>query len=133
MEDCIFCKLVRGEMPTNNVYEDDWSFAFLDNHPINPGHVLVIPKIHEPNLHKLNEDVYLGVMKTVRKISDLVDIKFNPKKVGLIVAGWDVPHAHVHVVPMIDYHDITSKSILEGKRANPSPEELTEVLKKLVN
>jgi histidine triad (HIT) family protein len=53
--------------------------------------------------------------------------------VGLIVAGWDVPHTHVHIVPMNDYNDITSKSMMEGNRANPTQEELLEVLGKLVN
>ena len=57
----------------------------------------------------------------------------NPKKVGLIVAGWDVNHTHIHIVPMKNYHDITSKSLIEGKRANPSNAVLERVAKKLNN
>ncbi|MEK7227915.1 MAG: HIT domain-containing protein [Patescibacteria group bacterium] len=127
MNDCIFCKISQGEIPTNKIYEDDSTFAFLDKHPINPGHILVVPKKHEPDFHKLDDASYQALMATVKKLSSLVQDKFNPKKVGLIIAGWDVPHTHVHIVPMHDYNDITSKSMLDGTRANPTDEELKEV------
>lgn len=133
MNDCIFCKLASGEIPTNKVYEDDLTFAFLDKHPINKGHILVIPKKHEPDFYKLDDESYQALMATVKKLSALVNEKIQPKKVGLIIAGWDIPHAHIHIVPMQDYHDITSKSMLEGKRANPSYEELAEVANLLSN
>ena len=132
MEDCIFCKLASGEIPTNKVYEDDSSFAFLDKHPINPGQMLVIPKTHNPDFYNLGAGDYNALMATVQKLSKVVSEKLRPKKVGLIVAGFDVPHAHVHIVPMHDYHDITSKSMLEGKRANPTDEELQQILKELI-
>lgn len=124
MNDCVFCKLASGELPTNKIYEDDKVFAFLDKHPINPGHILVIPKTHEPDFYNLEDGMYQALMAAVKNLSALVNEKMHPKKVGLIIAGWDVPHTHVHVVPMNDYHDITSKSLLEGNRANPSDEEL---------
>lgn len=127
MDDCIFCKLSTGEIPTNKVCEDEMTFAFLDKHPINPGHILVIPKKHESDFYKLDDTYYLALMSTVKKLSSVVSEKMNPKKVGLIVAGFDVSHTHVHIVPMHDYHDITSKSMLGGKRANPTQEELTEI------
>lgn len=133
MENCIFCKLASGEIPTNKVYEDELTFAFLDNHPINPGHVLVIPKTHEPDFHKVSEPYYSALMQTVKKIAGQIEKNFNPQKMGLLIAGWDVPHTHVHVVPMHDYHDLTSKSLLEGKRANPTDEELKDVLNQLVS
>jgi histidine triad (HIT) family protein len=106
------------------VYEDALTLAFLDKHPINPGHTLVIPKIHQPDFYALGEESYGALMATVKKIARIVHEKLHPKKVGLIIAGWDVPHAHVHIVPMHAYHDITSKSLLEGAKANPSGEEL---------
>lgn len=129
MSDCPFCKIAGSEIPAHKIYEDDHSFAFLDKHPINPGHILVIPKKHEPNFYDLDDVIYGAVMDTVKKLSKLVNDKIHPHKVGLIIAGWDVPHTHVHIVPMHDYHDITSKSMLEGKRSNPSDEELTEIAK----
>jgi histidine triad (HIT) family protein len=126
MDDCIFCKIATGKLPSHKIYEDEETFAFLDKHPINPGHILVIPKKHEPDFHELDNENYLALMGTVKNLSHVVDIKMRPKKVGLIIAGWDVPHAHVHIVPMHDYHDITSKKMLEGGRANPADEELLE-------
>ncbi|HEX5031392.1 MAG TPA: HIT domain-containing protein [Candidatus Eisenbacteria bacterium] len=124
MDDCIFCRLVRGEVPAHVILEDQTTLAFLDRHPINPGHVLVVPKRHEPDLFRLNEEEYLAVMRMVRAVSTSVLRATAPKRVGLLVAGWDVPHAHVHVVPMHDYHDLTSRQILEGTRGNPSDAEL---------
>lgn len=126
-QDCIFCKLASGELPTNKVYEDDKVFAFLDKHPINPGHILIIPKTHEADFYRLDDVSYQALMAVVKKLSAVVNEKMHPKKVGLIIAGWDVPHTHVHIVPMQDYHDITSKSLLEGKRASPGDKELKTI------
>lgn len=135
MDNCAFCKISKGELAVTKIYEDDSAFAFLDKHPINPGHILVIPKKHEPDFYKLDDKSYSALMLVVKKLSRVVNDCFNPKKVGLIIAGWDVPHTHVHIVPMLDYHDITSKSMLEGNRANPSKEELEKVasdIKKII-
>ncbi len=132
MEDCIFCKISQGEVSCHKIYEDEATFAFLDRHPINPGHILVIPKKHEPNFYHLDDKNYQALMATVKKLSELVNVKMHPQKVGLIVAGWDVPHAHVHIIPMQDYHDITSKSLMEGKRANPTAEELSATATELL-
>lgn len=124
MDDCIFCKIASGGVPSHKIYEDEKTFAFLDKHPINPGHILVVPKKHEPDFYKLDNENYVALMDIVKNLSRIVDDKMQPKKVGLIIAGWDVPHAHVHIVPMHDYHDITSKKMFEGNRANPSDDEL---------
>jgi histidine triad (HIT) family protein len=105
--------------------------AFLDIHPIRPGHTLVVPKVHEQHLHHLSEDTFVAVMRVVRQLSSIIEQKLMPKRVGLLVAGWDVPHAHVHVIPMEDYHDITSKVILDNQRGNPSQEELTALAEKI--
>ena len=131
MDNCVFCKLASGELAAHKVFEDDVVFAFLDKHPINPGHILVIPKKHEPDFYKLDPPIYQHLMGTVRKLGRIVALTLNPKKVGLIIAGFDVPHTHVHIVPMHQYHDITSKSLLEGIRANPSAEELARVAERL--
>lgn len=131
MSDCIFCKLIKGEFPANKVFENDSVLAFLDIHPINPGHILVIPKKHEPDFYNLDDENYGELMGAVKKLSLLVQEKIRPKKVGLIVAGWDVPHTHIHIVPMNDYHDITSKKFLEEKRAVPTDEELHKIVELL--
>lgn len=129
METCIFCKISKGEIPSHKIYEDENIFAFLDAHPIKPGHILVVTKKHEPNFYDLDIDTYQKLMEVVKSLSVLVNTKIKPKKVGLIVAGWDVSHTHVHIVPMQDYHDITSKSMLEGQRENPTDEELENTAK----
>jgi histidine triad (HIT) family protein len=128
---CAFCHIIKDQLETYKIYEDDFTIAFLDKHPIREGHLLVIPKQHETDFYKLDSKHYLALMETVKKMSSLVDKTFHPHKVGLIIAGWDVPHTHVHIVPMYDYHDITSKALLEGDRANPTDEELTETAGRL--
>src|SRR5258708_2758347 len=100
MGDCVFCKIIHGEIPTYKVYQDEKVVAFLDIHPINPGHVLVVPKIHEPDFYALEDEYYVPLMSAVKKMADKIHRALNPKKIGLLVAGWDIPHAHVHVVHM---------------------------------
>jgi len=131
MENCIFCKIIKGEIPSVKIWEDKKVLAFLDIHPINPGHILVIPKKHEPDFYNLDETSYSYLMDAVKSLSKKVETIIKPKKVGLIVAGWDVPHAHIHIVPMYDYHDVTSKSLIEGKKSNPSTEELNKIAEKI--
>ncbi|MCR4327444.1 MAG: HIT domain-containing protein [Nanoarchaeota archaeon] len=131
MKECIFCKIVNGEIPCEKVYEDEFSFAFLDINPINEGHTLVIPKKHYPNFYDLPDKDYMEVNKAIKKISTLIHKNINPKKVGLLVSGWDVDHTHFHIIPMYDYHDITSKKILENTRLNPSKKDLEKTAKKI--
>jgi len=129
--DCIFCKIANNQSWAHKVYEDDKVVAFLDKHPINPGHTLTIPKKHEPDFFNLEEKIYLHLMTIAQKLAKIVSETINPKKVGLVVAGLDIPHTHIHIIPMHNYYDVTSKSILEGKRANPSDEELASMAEKL--
>jgi histidine triad (HIT) family protein len=123
MNDCIFCKIVAGEIPAEKLYEDERTLAFLDIHPLRSGHTLVIPKVHEPDIHHLDDDIFVAVMLTAKKMARIIEKELKPKRVGLLVAGWDVPHAHVHVVPMEDFHDLTSKILLENRRGNPTQKE----------
>lgn len=131
MEDCIFCKIVKGEIPSHKVYEDEDVFAFLDIHPINTGHTLVIPKRHVPEFQDLDEKTYSAVMSATQKISRIAKEKLSPKRVGIMIVGWDVPHTHVHIVPMNEHGDITSKTLLENRAGNPTQEELAATAAKL--
>ncbi|MDP2650208.1 MAG: HIT family protein, partial [bacterium] len=92
----------------------------------------VIPKKHEPDFEKLDENTYSHTMQIVQHVARAIDKAIHPKKVGMFIAGWDVPHTHVHVVPMQDYHDITSKRLLENARDNPDADELNETATKIV-
>jgi histidine triad (HIT) family protein len=126
-EDCRFCKIVAHEAPAHIVYEDEAVLAFLDRHPINPGHLLVVPKEHSATFYEMDHISYIHLMEVVQQLAKRVQDAFQPHKTGLIVAGWDVSHTHVHVVPMQDYNNITSKAILEGNRSNPTADELEAV------
>lgn len=127
---CIFCKIANDELESHKIYEDEWSIAFLDIRPINPGHILVIPKSHSSTISELEEKTYIQLMLTVRNMSGVVEKTINTKKVGIAVAGFDVDHLHVHVVPMFDYHDITSQKYLNGSISNADQTELSVVANK---
>jgi len=131
MKDCIFCKLISGEYTAYVVYEDRDVFAFLDINPINVGHTLVIPKKHIEHFHEIDDKTYDKVMRTVKRLAKEIKGKLNPKRVGIMVMGWDVPHAHIHVVPIDDYHDITSKKLMENTLLKPTPEALKKTAKKI--
>ena len=94
----IFTKIVRGEIPSHKVYEDDKTLAFLNIYPSVPGHVLVVPKVQVDHLDDLDEETYLAVMTTVRKVMKRIKEVLGTERACVKVAGFDVPHAHVHVV-----------------------------------
>jgi histidine triad (HIT) family protein len=107
MADCIFCKIVKGELPCSKVYEDDKTFAFLDISPVNPGHALVIPKTHCRNILDMSEEDVAAVYTTAKKVA--VAVKEGTGAGGITVtmsnekaAGQVVWHAHVHVIPRFD-------------------------------
>lgn len=106
MPDCLFCKIVRGEIPTNKVYEDENTFALLDINPVNPGHTLVIPKKHVTDIFDIDESEWLAVMQTTRKIAHAIEKSISPDGVNLAMnnragAGQVVFHAHVHIMPRV--------------------------------
>ena len=123
-EGCTFCAIIEGAESAFVVYENSHALVVLDKHPINVGHVLVIPKSHIESFYELAEDDFIKLMLVVRRVAAVLNATYQPRRVGMLAAGFDVVHAHIHVLPMYDYHDITSKVILEGKRANPSEKEL---------
>lgn len=99
MEDSIFTKIIRGEIPCHKVYEDDRTLAFLDIHPVQLGHVLVVPKKQVEFVWDLDDDDYRAVMATAQKVArrqrEVLDVPY----IGEQVIGVDVPHAHVHLIP----------------------------------
>ena len=104
MNDCIFCKIVAGEIPSFNVYEDEKTLAFLDIRPVNPGHTLVIPKEHSVNIFDTSEDAWLAVQKTVHTLARAIEKGVGADGVNINMnnredAGQLVPHTHVHIIP----------------------------------
>lgn len=98
MEESVFTKIIKGELPANKVYEDDKTIAIIPLHPIALAHVLVIPKKQIDHFIDLPDDDYQAVMATVKKVGQRIDEAIQPKRVGLQVVGLDVPHVHVHVI-----------------------------------
>jgi len=104
MEDCIFCKIVQGEIPSHKVYEDDETFAFLSTGPNNKGHTLVIPKDHIENVYEMDEKHYGPMMSTVKKMAVAVKRGMNADGINVHMnndgpAGQVVFHAHIHIIP----------------------------------
>jgi histidine triad (HIT) family protein len=102
--DCIFCKIINGEIPSEKVYEDDKVFAFMDINPLNDGHVLIIPKSHASTIHEIGEDDFLAVMSATHKLAAAVRKALKPDGINLLqlngkAANQVVPHLHVHIVP----------------------------------
>ena len=99
MEDSIFTKIINGEIPCHKVYEDDKTLAFLTINPVQPGHTLVVPKKQVDHIEDLPDEDYAAVWATVKKVAKRIDEVFNRTRVGIQVAGLEVPHAHVYVFP----------------------------------
>jgi histidine triad (HIT) family protein len=100
MEPSVFTRIIRGEIPSHKVYEDDNTLAFLNIHPSQPGHVLVVPKTQVPYLHQLEAEDYQNLMVSVQKVAKrLAEVFGEEYKICLKVMGFDVPHVHVHLLP----------------------------------
>lgn len=99
MDDCIFCKIGRGEIPSKSVHEDDNVLAFLDIHPKAPGHTLVIPKKHYRWFTDMPQDEWQTLMGTAQSIAQKLKGEYNADFIRLGAVGTDVPHVHVHLLP----------------------------------
>ena len=99
MQDSLFTKIIKGEIPSHKVYEDEKTLAFLSIYPSVEGHTLVIPKAQVESLWDLSTDDYQAVMETTRKVALRLRDVFDVERVGEKVIGLDVPHAHIHLVP----------------------------------
>ena len=102
----IFSKIVRGEIPSYKICEDENYYAFLDINPLKEGHTLVIPKEETDYIFDLNDELLAGMMVFAKKVALAIDQSIECKRVGVAVLGLEVPHAHIHLVPLDDLHDI---------------------------
>jgi histidine triad (HIT) family protein len=115
MTDCIFCRIVAERASAVKICEDETAIAFMDRRPIQPGHALVVPREHVPGVFDLSGPAYNHVMRMARRVAAAIEKQYKPPKVGLAVIGFDVAHAHVHVLPLYNLRDLTSGLFLEGK------------------
>ena len=105
----IFTKIVNGEIPAYKIAEDDNYLAFLDINPLAKGHTLVIPKEEIDYIFDMEPSLYAGLFTFAQKIAKAVFKTVSCKKVGMAVIGLEVPHAHIHLVPMNDLYDLDFK------------------------
>jgi histidine triad (HIT) family protein len=124
----VFSKIISGELPGYKIYEDDYVCAFLDINPVQRGHTLVVPKVEVDQFIDLDEQMYDKVMHRVKYIAFLLRAKMNCNRVCVLIEGYNIPHAHVHLVPT------NSPEEFQAKFAHPATkEELEEVYKLLLS
>ncbi|HEU4941379.1 MAG TPA: HIT family protein [Candidatus Eisenbacteria bacterium] len=97
---CIFCEIAAGRIPSYKVWENRDFIAFLDIKPIRPGHVLLVPRKHHESVFDLPDALYAGVFRTARALAAKMERVFDVPRVGIVVEGFGVAHAHVHLVPI---------------------------------
>jgi histidine triad (HIT) family protein len=123
----IFTKIVNGEIPCYKIAEDDNYFAFLDINPLARGHTLVIPKIEIDYLFDLDDDIIAGLHVFAKKIARAIDLVIDCKRVGVAVLGLEVPHAHVHLIPINSLYDIE----FSRPKLKMAAEEFEEIAEKI--
>ena len=128
MQGSIFTKIVKGEIPCHKVYEDNTTLAFLDIHPVQPGHTLVIPKQQVEFAWDLDDELYAAVMATAKKVAQRLRDVLNVPYVGEQIVGVDVPHAHVHLIPFSTVEQFRN---IPDMSAEPDHAALAEMAKRL--
>ena len=103
----IFSKIVRGEIPSYKIAEDERYYAFLDIHPLAKGHTLVIPKQETDYLFDLEDDLLAGMMVFSKKVARAIEKVVPCRRIGVAVLGLEVPHAHIHLIPINSEADIS--------------------------
>lgn len=99
MQDSVFTKIIKGEIPAQKIYEDDQVIAFMDIQPIVPGHVLVVPKQQVSHFDDLDDETYQAVFAVVKKVAKQIKHVLGATRACVRIEGFDVPHTHVHVYP----------------------------------
>ena len=126
----IFTKIAKGEIPSYKVAENDEFFAFLDIAPMAKGHTLVIPKnVEDDYIFNLDETTYMGLCAFARKVAKAIDAAIPCKRVGVAVLGMEVPHTHIHLVPLQSEGDMDFRK----KKLELSQEEFQTVAQSIWN
>src|SRR3989338_4173805 len=132
MENCIFCKIVKGEIPTEKIYEDKDILAFLDINPVNYGHTLVIPKEHSKMMVDTSDEILSKVFLKSKELMKVIKEVMKSDYVALAVVGVDVPHFHVHLVPRY-FNDGMAAFWTTKKYKNSEIKEIAEKLRGVLN
>ena len=132
MNECIFCKIIKGEIPADKIYENEKFLAFLDIKPNNPGHTLVVPKDHSENLYKMPDETLSAIAPLIKKIAVAVKNATNADGINIGMnnespAGQIVPHVHFHIIPRFTNDGLRhwqGKTYASKKEANEIAEKI---------
>lgn len=119
----IFTKIIKGEIPSYKIYEDEKTYAFLDIHPETPGHALIIPKVEVDKIYELDDENYDALWRSAKKLAKHME-KVLGTRILFKVIGTDVPHAHIHLLPF-------DKTWTHGREVAMSDEEMSEMASRL--
>jgi len=128
MEDCIFCKIVKKELPADIIYEDKDFVAFLDIQPVSDGHLLVIPKKHIIWMQDADDETIAGIFKLTKKLMQTLKVAMKCDYVLISIVGKDVPHFHIHLIPR-KFNDGMAQFPTKKYQAG----EANEVVKKIIS
>jgi len=144
IDDCIFCKIVKGDIPSHKVWEDEDHIAILDIFPRGKGMTLVIPKAHEPSfVFDIKDAEYGKLLSTAKKVGKLLKEKLDCYTVVMVAEGLEVPHAHIKLYPIYEFSEETEEDLydIEGLKIGPrvtppsgpraNDDELTEIAEKI--
>lgn len=131
MSDCIFCKIVNGDIPSSKVFENEHVMAFLDISQITKGHTLIIPKIHNENIYDLSPEAARNIFEVVPQIANAIKEQFNPIGMNVITntgeqAGQTVFHYHMHLIPRYGSGDGFG-AVWKSHQSNYTPSDLQEI------
>jgi histidine triad (HIT) family protein len=120
MAACTFCRIVARTAPASIVYDDRIVMGFMNIRPVRPGEVLVIPKLHVDRFTDLDDEIAAHLVVIGQRIARVVQAAFAPKRIGYVVSGFGVPHAHLCIVPLLHEHDIVSARHVADSEQHPT-------------
>ncbi len=124
----VFSKIIAGQIPSYKIAENEKFIAFLDIEPLVTGHVLVVPKIEVNKIFDVPDDYLAGMLVFAKPVAHAIEKAFHCKRCGISVIGLEVPHAHMHLIPINSSNDLNFTRL----KQSPSPEELKGVQEKLL-
>lgn len=136
---CLFCRIAAGEIPTHEVFRNDRILAFMDTGPIRPGHLQIIPTAHIEYFENIPEDIACEIMLLGQKLAVAQKKVFGVERVAFQYSGGDVAHAHAHLIPLVEKHDVTSRRYIEQEgitfkpMPNPGSNELRTVARQIAD
>jgi len=131
--DCIFCRIINHEVQGHIVHEDDSVIAFMDRNPSKPGHTLIVPRLHVPDFYDLDDNLYSNLMLVAKRLSIAVKSVTRPKRVGLLIVGFGVPHTHIHIMPLDHTDDIVAGTSVGPPLTPALDHDLAEMASRITN